>query len=174
MVKDGENEDILEEAPPPELPRRSFKKILLMVVPVVLALLGGGGWLFTSGRLAPLLDHGSAETPAGPPPPADRFYYDLPELLVDLRASGQGEVYLKLRAALELERAGDQSLMDEDLPVITDGFEVHLRELRVEDLKTPASMDALRSELLTELNARLKPVVIKDILFKEMTITMGR
>lgn len=167
-----ESDDSREEGLPSAPKGRSFKKILLVVIPLALLLLGGGSWLFVSGRLASLLGHppaGGTDAPS-PPPPAELAYYDLPEILVNLNAPKGREVYLKLLVSLQLNRAADQGFLDGSLPVITDSLEGYLRELRVEDLKEPGNMEALRSELLSRLNGRLKPVVIKDILFKEMNL----
>jgi flagellar FliL protein len=166
-MADGGGDDDVESG---EVERRSFKKILLIVLPVVLALIVGGGWLYVSGRLTPLVGQNHAETKQEIPKVAERFYYDLPEMLVDLRHTRHQGSYLKLRAALELERASDQTLVDGQLPVITDSFEVHLRELRVEDLSTPGALEALRSELLGRINQRLHAKVVKEVLFKEMLV----
>ena len=174
MVRDdaedarGEGEADNEDANEPV--RRPIKKILLIVLPIVLALIAGGGWFYVSGRLAPLLGQNHVESKPEAPKVAERFYYDLPEMLVDLRRTRHQGSYLKLRAALELEHASDQTLVDEELPVITDSFEVHLRELRIEDLSTPGALEALRSELLLRLNQRLHATIVKEVLFKEMLV----
>ena len=153
--------------------RRSFTRILAMLVPA-LAMLVGGGWMVHTGRLAPLLRYvhnetaGSAATPRPQP-----VYADLPALLMDVRTSGGSEAYLKLDATLELADASAKPVIDADMPLIVDSFNVELWNLPLNDLKTPAAVDALRSDLKTQISLRLKPIVIKDVLFKEMTISMG-
>ena len=170
-----EDDGVADDDSPSGSGRRSFPKILLLVLPVLLALIGGGAWLFMSGRLDSLLGrtHAAPDAAAAAPPVVERVFYDLPEMLVNLNSPDRRGTYLRLRAALELEKVTDQPLIDDKLPLITDSFEVHLRELRVEDIAQPSAMDALRSELLISLNRRLQPVVVKDVLFKEMQIGMG-
>ena len=49
-------------------------------------------------------------------------------------------------------------------------FQVYLRELRVEDLQGAAGMHLLREELLTRVQAAVKPVKVNDVLFREMLV----
>jgi flagellar protein FliL len=56
------------------------------------------------------------------------------------------------------------------MPRIVDSFQVYLRELRVEDLQGAAGVHLLREELLTRVNASVKPVKVNDVLFREMLV----
>ena len=151
--------------------RRPFRKILLLGLPLALALLGGGGWLFATGRLNGMIGLAGAAAPSIAP---RQVYYEFPEMLVNMRAAGPRPVYLRLRGDLELGKASDKAIIDSEVPLLTDSLEVDLRQLRVDDLKDPRVMKAFRSELTAELNLRLKPVAVKDVLFTEMQIARAQ
>jgi len=155
-----------------------LKKILLIVLPILL-LVGGGAGVYFSGLLDKLLgghkEEAAAEPSAAPPPPVSKAvqaaaFMDLPEMLVNLQTSGRKQAFLKLRVALELESVSDQPRVEQMMPRIVDYFQVYLRELRIEDLQGASGMNLLREELLTRVNAAVKPVKVSDVLFKEMLV----
>jgi len=155
-----------------------LKKILLIVVPLLL-LIGGGAGVYFSGLLDGLLgkkaEHAeeAAAAPAAPPPPKATqqvAFMDLPEMLVNLQTTSRKQAYLKLRVALELESVTDQPRVEQMMPRIVDNFQVYLRELRIEDLQGASGMHLLREELLTRVNAAVRPVKVNDVLFKEMLV----
>jgi flagellar FliL protein len=97
-------------------------------------------------------------------------FYDLPEILVNLNTVGRKQSFLKIRVSLELENALEVSKIEQVMPRIIDDFQVYLRELRVEDLQGSAGMLRLREELLSRVNAAVKPAKVNDVLFKEMLV----
>jgi flagellar FliL protein len=162
----------------PSSGKGGLKKILLIVLPLLL-LIGGGAGVYFSGLLDGLLGGKKAEhaeeapaTAAPPPPKAAQVaaFMDLPEMLVNLQTSGRKQAYLKLRVALELESVADQPRVETMMPRIVDNFQVYLRELRIEDLQGASGMHILREELLTRVNAAVRPVKVSDVLFKEMLV----
>lgn len=98
------------------------------------------------------------------------FFYDLPEMLVNLNTGGRKASYLKVSVALEVDSQSAIPEIESKLPRIIDNFQVYLRELRVEDLDGSAGMFRLKEELLRRVNASVSPVQVNDILFKEMLI----
>lgn len=155
-----------------------LKKILLIVLPVLL-LLGGGAGLYFSGLLDSLFGGSKEPAAASAPAPSGSgapkavqaaAFMDLPEMLVNLQSTGRKPAYLKLRVALELESVGDQPRVEQMMPRIVDYFQVYLRELRIEDLQGASGMNMLREELLTRVNAAVKPARVSDVLFKEMLV----
>jgi flagellar FliL protein len=174
--EEGEGSEDSSEAPKKALP---IKKILIIVLPILL-LLGGGAGVYFSGLLDKFTgkkaDEHAAEAPAdthAPPPPKAvqaAAFMDLPEMLVNLQTTGRKQAFLKLRVALELEAVTDQPRVEQMLPRIVDNFQVYLRELRIEDLQGASGMHLLREELLTRVNAAVKPVKVSDVLFKEMLV----
>ncbi|WP_096700322.1 flagellar basal body-associated FliL family protein [Magnetospirillum sp. 15-1] len=170
--EEGEGSDEISESPSKKLP---IKKILIIVLPILL-LAGAGAGIYFSGLLDKLTskkeEHAPAEAAAPPPPKAVQAasFMDLPEMLVNLQTTGRKQAFLKLRVALELEAVTDQPRVEQMLPRIIDNFQIYLRELRVEDLQGASGMHLLREELLTRVNAAVKPVKVNDVLFKEMLV----
>ncbi len=98
------------------------------------------------------------------------MFFDLPEMLVNLNSSGRRTNFLKINISLELEEESDIKNLESLMPRIVDGFQIYLRELRVDDLRGSAGMYRLREDLLRRINEVAKPIRINDILFKEMLI----
>ncbi len=173
MAGDDDDWSEDEEGSPSGGRRRPVGKALFLAAPALALALAGGGWLYVSGRLAPLLGYFHAETASAPAVAPQPAYYDLPAILVNVRASGGGQAYLKLSATLALQDGSARAAVDADLPLVVDSLIVELWNLPIEDFKNAAAMDSLRADLLTQLSIRLKPVVVRDILFKEVVISMG-
>ncbi len=172
--EEGEGSEEVSEAPSRKLP---IKKILIIVLPILL-LVGAGAGVYFSGLLDKFMggkkddEHPAAADTHAPTPKAVQAaaFMDLPEMLVNLQTSGRKQAFLKLRVALELEAVTDQPRVEQMLPRIVDNFQVYLRELRIEDLQGASGMHLLREELLTRVNAAVKPVKVNDVLFKEMLV----
>jgi len=169
------------------------KKLLLMVgIPLVLVIGGAVAAYFTgladpviamitgeqpveemAAEGAPMADGAlpadGAPAPGAPGAPTTAFY-ELPEMLVNLNTPGRKRNFLKMRVTLELNSEADINRVELVLPRIVDNFQVYLRELRLEDLQGAAGMYRLREELLTRVNAAVRPAQIKDVLFKEMIV----
>ncbi|MEO5373329.1 MAG: flagellar basal body-associated FliL family protein [Alphaproteobacteria bacterium] len=153
------------------------KKLIMIVAPVLLLLLATAG-VFFSGLADPviaMLTGGGGERSAEPPPKeahpgAAPVFYEMPEMLVNLNAANRKKAFLKIRVALELAGPEDTAKVDAVMPRIVDNFQVYLRELRLEDLQGSAGMYRLHEELLTRVNAAIKPVRVNDVLFKEMLV----
>jgi len=175
--EEGEGSEDSSDAPKKALP---IKKILIIVLPILL-LLGAGAGVYFSGLLDKFggkkaeehheeASESHAAAPNQPKSVEAAVFMDLPEMLVNLQTSGRKQAFLKLRVALELEAVTDQPRVEQMLPRIVDNFQVYLRELRIEDLQGASGMHLLREELLTRVNAAVKPVKVSDVLFKEMLV----
>lgn len=143
------------------------KKLVLLIAAPVLALVIVGALLWATGLLKTML--GAAEEP----PPAQvkpAVFLELPDLLVNLNATGRKSNFLKMSVSLELENEQDLPAVKAVLPRIVDNFQVYLRELRIEDLRGAAGMYRLREELLARVNAAAAPAKVTDVLFKEMLV----
>lgn len=171
------------------------KLLLLIVVPLVLVI-GGAAAAYFSGLADPLIamitgekpeeaamaeggaGGGEGEHAAAPAegagkegaPTGGAVFYDLPEMLVNLNTPGRKRNFLKMRVSLELSSEIDINRVETVLPRIVDNFQVYLRELRLEDLQGAAGMYRLREELLSRVNAAVRPAQVKDVLFKEMIV----
>ncbi len=169
------------------------KKLLLTIVIPLVLVIGGAAAAYFSGLADPLIamitgekaeEHaaegataegaaapaeGAPAAPSAPGAPGAVFY-DLPEMLVNLNTPGRKRNFLKMRVSLELSAETDINRVETVLPRIVDNFQVYLRELRLEDLQGAAGMYRLREELLSRVNAAVRPAQVKDVLFKEMIV----
>lgn len=145
------------------------KLILLIAIPVVVLIAALAGVYF-SGLADSFLKHDPEKVVEAPPPKATVFL-DLPEIIVNLNSTaGRRTNFLKISISLEVESATEVVKLQALMPRIVDGFQVYLRELRVEDLRGSAGMYRLREDLLRRINEAARPVKISDVLFKEMLI----
>ena len=146
------------------------KLVLFIVLPILLLVITGAG-LYFSGVLDSLLGIQSEgelsieDEVAGP-----AVFFDLPEMLVNLNSGSRKASYLKISVSLEIDNQDDVADLEKHLPRIVDNFQVYLRELRVEDLGGSAGLQRLREELLLRVNAAVRPVIVRDVLFKEMLV----
>lgn len=163
----------------PEKKKVSGKRLIIFAAVILLFLVGGGvGAAFMLGLIggaepppAEAAVEGEA-APAAPPPPQETraFFFEVPDLIVNLNTNGRKSTFLKIKIALELEGPQDTDRINEVLPRIVDNFQVYLRELRVDDLNGSAGMYRLREELLRRVNLAARPVRVRDVLFKEMLV----
>jgi len=157
------------------------KKLVLIAAPVLLAGVGAGLWF--TGILPPLLGMGPAPAVAigeaphaeAPRPPA---FFDMPEIIANLNATGRRPVFVKLRSKLEITRAEDAAAIQLAMPRLLDLFQTHLREMRPEELRGSAGTQRLREELVARANIAVAPPAgstqpaprITDVLFLEMLV----
>lgn len=170
---EGEGSDDSSDSPKRKLP---IKKILIIVLPILL-LVGIGAGLYFTGIIDKLLGKGEAKTEQAADAPKEApkavgpaVFMDLPEMLVNLQTQGRKQAFLKIKVAIELESVLDQPKVEAVQVRLIDTFQVYLRELRPEDLQGAAGMHLLREELLTRIQAVVKPVKVNDVLFKEMLV----
>jgi flagellar FliL protein len=153
-----------------EAPKRGFsgkKLVLFVVAPVlVLLLIGGGALFFLSGSEKKEEVHTEEAAPAV----KAVVYYNLPEILVNLNASGRRSSFLKMTVSLELDSAADIPRVQAVMPRIVDNMQAYLRELRADDLKGSAGLFRLREELLARVNAAAQPAKVNDLLFQEVLV----
>jgi flagellar FliL protein len=142
------------------------RKLIIMVVGGVVGLgvLGGGGYFFM-GR------HGAEGTAAAAPPPKAPIFVDMPDVLVNLSASGSERTqYLKVKIALELPDEQVQAQIQPVMPRLLDTFQTYLRELRPTDLDGSAGLYRLKEELTRRVDAAIAPSKINAVLFKEIVV----
>lgn len=156
------------------------KKLLLIAVPLVLG--GAGAGLWFGGILPPLPGMGPspAEDEARPRAEAPRppAFFDMPEIITNLNATGRRPVFLKLRSKLEIARVEDSAAIQAAMPRLLDLFQTYLRETRPEELRGSAGTHRLREELIARANIAVAPPAgstqpaprITDVLFMEILV----
>ena len=152
----------------PRARRFSGKKIFLfLILPAVLVVAVMFGLPMFEGEEAAETHVESGGVPAHP---TESFYYDLPDLLVNLNTQGKQPRYLKLAVSLEIHDEKMIPKLDKLLPRIVDRFQVYLRELRTEDISGSAGVYRLKEELLGRVNKAIEPATVSDVLFREMLV----
>jgi len=150
----------------------SGKALILFIVLPLLLIVGGAAGAYFAGVF-------DAEEPPAEEAQEEEVeeevekvvvFYDLPELLVNLSTSGTDTSFLKLGVSLELDDETVLPELEKLMPRVMDNFQVYLRELRKEDLKGSAGIYRLKEELLYRINSSIKPIQVKDVLFKEMLV----
>ncbi len=164
---DGEGAD--GEAPVRARRLPGKKLVLFIALPMLLIGLAGAGVYF-SGLADSLIGAEEGEGELLTEAESLSFYYDIPEMLVNLNSSGRKTGYLKLSVSVEVGSEEEAGQLEMVLPRIVDSFQVYLRELRVEDLSGSAGLQRLREELLMRVSNAAAPTVVRDILFREMLI----
>lgn len=154
----------------PSRKKFSGKKLVLFIVLPIFVIGAGAAGVYYSGFADSYLgiEKSAEEEKAAALKKA--VFFDLPEMLVNLNSSGRRTNFLKINISLELEEESDIKNLELLMPRIVDGFQIYLRELRVDDLRGSAGMYRLREDLLRRINEVAKPIRINDILFKEMLI----
>lgn len=150
--------------------KRKLSKKMMIIAGVggLVLLLGGGGaaafflgW-FGSEQTAEELALEEAAEPA--------FYFDLPEITVNLSNAEQRAQYLRMEVALELSDQEIVSIIEPNLPRILDVFQTYLRELRVSDLEGSAGLFRLKHELQRRINLAIFPAEVDAVLFREIIV----
>ena len=157
------------------------RTLILVALPMLLGGIGAGLWF--GGILPNLLGmgrHDAADAQGGPPAEAPRppAFFEMPEIIANLNATGRRPVYVKLRSKLEITRAGDAAAIQLAMPRLLDLFQTHLREMRPEELRGSAGTQRLREELVARANIAVTPPPgstqpaprITDVLFLEMLV----
>ncbi len=152
-----------EDAKPPS--RWGGKRALLAAALALLLLVGGGAGAYFGGFL-----DGLKGLAGGGEATAEVVFYDLPEMVVNLRSGANKKTFLKIQLSLELDESEDLGALQRVLPRVVDQFHVYLRELRADDLQGSTGIYKLKEELLRRVSAAAHPVEIRDVLFKEMLI----
>ncbi len=154
--------DLPDEEAEPSTPRFSRKTIILGAAGVLALLVVIGAGVFFA---MPLFTTEESNAPT-----SDVVFYDLPEMVVNLASTSNRRTYLKIQISLELDRAQDVEALQRLLPRVIDHFQVYLRELRADDLHGSAGIYRLKEELLRRVSAAARPVIVRDVLFKEILI----
>lgn len=166
---DGEEEGAAPEGEASEKKPDRKKLILLIGLPIVVVIAALAGVYFSG--LADSFLKGDDVKAEAAPSAKPAVFLDLPEIIVNLNSTaGRRANFLKISISLEVGSASDVVKLQTLMPRIVDGFQVYLRELRVEDLRGSAGIYRLREDLLRRINEAARPVKINDVLFKEMLI----
>lgn len=143
-------------------PQTKGKRLLIIII-AALALLIIGGVVYY------LMFYKSEHKAEAPVVLTQEAYYDLDEFVVNLN-SGNKPSFLKITITLHVPPQLTPEILKNKLPQIRDIYQIYLRELRAEDLKSTGGLYKIKEELLIRTNKILYPLNVKDVLFKEILI----
>ena len=110
-----------------------------------------------------------AENPNNPPIIED-IYYDLDNFVINLNSTAGRSRFLKMTITLHIKSDVNVNIISKKIPIIRDNFQFYLRELRPVDLEGSKEMTIVKEELLLRINKILHPIVVQDLLFKEILV----
>lgn len=156
--------------------QKKKSKLIPIIIAAVLLVggAGAGGFFFLTSKDKPVegaaAEGEDAATSAEPAKPAESFFFELPDMTVNLSSTGGGARFLRLKSVLEVGSAADVTALEKIQPRIVDDFQVYLRELRPSDLQGSAGSYRLRHDLLLRANQAAQPVHVHNVLFKELIV----
>lgn len=97
-------------------------------------------------------------------------YLDIDPITVGLTPSGNKKEYLKLDLTLRVSTEKESAAILEKMPIIKDTLITFLRTLRATDFNSSSSTIYLKEEISKRINKITAPIVIKEVLFQEITV----
>ncbi len=163
------------DAAPPGAPPapRSNRRLLLAACAILLVLIGITVALLLVLGLDVLPGHkkAAAEAEAGAEaeaPPAESVFVEAPAMVVNLRSADGAPRLVKLTVSLVPTRPDEAEALKARLPLVIDGFQPFLRELRPEDLAGSAAVFRIKEELLLRANAAAGAGSVRDVLILDL------
>ncbi|TFI57109.1 flagellar basal body protein FliL [Sphingomonas parva] len=162
------SEPVKDEAPDDVAPQTAHpgkkKGKLIAIAAAGLLVAGGGGaaaWTMLGGG-------GEGEEAAHEAAPEAGAYVEVPPMTVNLRSGDGKPRFLKLRFILVAQDPANEDVITEKLPLILDGFQPFLRELRPEDLAGSAAVFRLKEEMLSRAARVAGRGVVTDVLIQDL------
>ena len=154
--------------------QKKIKRALIILVPIIIAIISAI-YFFFSVIKAP---HQKEFAPATIQQPKTReevalefnTYLDIDPITVGLSPSGSKKEYLKLNVTLRLSTESESASVISKIPMIRDSLITFLRSLRSNDFNSSSSTIYLKEEVTKRINKITAPIVIKEVLFQEITI----
>lgn len=106
-------------------------------------------------------------SPASPEAPVEA-YVDVPDMLVNMRTADGRPRFLKVKVVLQIADEAAAPRIQKKLPIVIDGFQGFLRELRPEDLTGSSGTFRVKEELLSRAMAAAHPDQVSDVLIQEL------
>jgi len=150
------------------------KKGLLIIIPLIIVILSATYFFYKVIKTPKIYNNtnelAAAKTLENINEINANTYIDLEPMVINLAPSSAKQNYLKLTMTLQFSSDVETKVAQVKLPNIIDSFQTFLREVRASDLNGSGSMLQLKEELVKRVNKVVYPVVIENILFKEMLV----
>jgi len=144
------------------------KKLLLFGLPALILLLGGAGagiMLLGGGKGEQVAEDGAHAEPAEP-----YYFYEMPEMLVNINSGDGKTAVMKLKLNIEVSDEALIPVLDETMPRVIDRYQGFLRELRPEDIAGSAGYYRLKLELLRRVNLAIAPAEAEAVNIDQLLI----
>ena len=168
-MSDKETEET--EAEPPK--KGGKRKLMLLIgLPVLMALIGGAAGAYFLGLVpgANAAVEPGEEVVEEVEDISDIVFVELPDLLVNLNATGRRMHFLKITTALEVEGEEQAETVRQFVPRILDSFHMYLRSIRPEELQGAEGVYRIKEELLARTNDAVRPAEVRDVLVRELLV----
>ena len=152
--------------------KKKIKKILMIAVPILLIIICGILFFFLVIK-KPKHEH-DGEVPQ-PTKGAQlqletNTYLDIDPITVGLSQVGEKKEYLRIDLTIRLNTQAENNIVLAKMPIIKDSLITFLRTLRSSDFNSSSSTIYLKEEIAKRINKITSPIVIKEVLFQEITI----
>ena len=135
------------------------KRLLLICAAATLLLLGGGAAAWWWFHRAPAIE--------APEPATAEELVDVPPLTINLRSADGSAHMLRVHVML-VPGTATKEAVTAGLPIILDGLQPFLRELRPEDVAGAAATFRVKEEMLVRANAAIGPGAVRDVLIQDL------
>jgi flagellar FliL protein len=156
-----------------KIDRQKLKKIAIIALPLLVCAIAGVFFFFKVIKSPKAYKDGEAHdgsNTVNAEQAIGNSYLELKEMIVNLAPSGSKPHFLKLSLILQLSSDQDTKLIESKMPIILDNYFLFIKELRAIDFSSTGNTLQFKEELLKRANKVLTPVVIKDVLIKEMIV----
>lgn len=97
--------------------------------------------------------------------------FEVPVITTNLIGTGPGPTrFIKAQMVLELGSEQDKTEVEHLLPRLQDDWQNFLRQMRPEDLEGSLAMQRLKEALQLRANQVLAPVLVRNVLFRELLV----
>lgn len=151
---------------------KKLKKIALIVIPILVVVIAGV-FFYLNVISAPKKPgpEAIAQTKQKEAVELDQnTYLDLDTITVGLTPSSNKREFLRISITLRLGSEAESNSVLGKMPIIKDTLINFLKSLRATDFNSSNSTIFLKEEVSKRLNKITAPVIIKEVLFQEITV----
>ena len=154
--------------------KKKIKKILLIVVPILIIIIGGACFYFFILKAPKPTEQVEIKQPnAKEAVPLDNnTYLDINPITLSLASTDPGakKEYLRIDLTIRLGTEEESVAVLAKMPIIKDSLITFLGSLRSTDFNSSSSTLYLKEEISRRINKIAAPIVIKEVLFQEITV----
>ena len=153
---------------------QKLKKLLIFIAPIILLITAGTYFFFfviKAPKIADIVETQQTNTNTKEKATlTPTTYFDMDPITVGLIPSGAKREYLRLTLTIKLSNTQESNVLMNFMPAVKDSLVTFLRSLRSTDFNSSGSTIYLKEELTKRINKIVAPVVIKEVLFQEITV----